>query len=56
MHKDDVELCQNYDICQHLEPIWQDDKGSLKLVMAFEPFTKWGINFMGLVKPTTRYT
>ncbi len=24
--------------------------------MAFEPFMKWGFDFMGLVKPTTRYT
>jgi hypothetical protein len=23
--------------------------------MAFEPFMKWGFDFMGPVKPTTRY-
>ncbi len=24
--------------------------------MAFEPFMKWGFDFMGLIKLTTRYT
>jgi hypothetical protein len=26
-----------------------------KLVMAFEPFMEWGLDFMRLIKPTTRY-
>jgi hypothetical protein len=25
------------------------------MVMAFEPFMKWGLDFMGLVKLTSRY-
>ncbi len=53
MHKD-VELCENYDIYQHLEPIWRSGKRPFKLIMAFEPFMKWSLDFMGLVKPTTR--
>ncbi len=53
MHKDVVELCQNCDICQCLKPI--SGKGPFKLVMAFEPFMQWGLDFMGLVKLTTRY-
>jgi hypothetical protein len=56
MHKDVVELCQNCDICQRLKPIWQSGKRPFKPVTAFEPFIKWGLDFMGLVKPTTRYT
>jgi hypothetical protein len=24
--------------------------------MGFEPFMKWGLDFMGLVKPVVRYT
>jgi hypothetical protein len=55
MHKNVVKLCQNCDIRQHLKPIWRSGKGPLKLVMAFEPFMKWGLDFMGLVKPTARY-
>jgi hypothetical protein len=35
MHKDAVELCQNYDICQRLKPIWRSGKNLLKLIMAF---------------------
>ncbi len=58
MHKDVVELCQNYDICQCLKPKWRSDKEpfEFKPVMAFEPFMKWGLDFMGLVKLATRYT
>jgi hypothetical protein len=55
MHKDVIKLCQNYDICQRLKPIWRSGKGPLLLVMAFEPFMKWGLGFMGLVKSTSRY-
>jgi hypothetical protein len=53
MHKDVVELC---DICQRLKLIWWSGNGPLKLLMTFEPFMKWGFDFMGLVKLTTRYT
>jgi hypothetical protein len=56
MHKDVVELCQNYDICQHLEPISQSGKCPFKPVMAFEPFMKWGLDSMGSIKLATRYT
>jgi hypothetical protein len=56
MHKDVVELCQNCDICQCLEPIRQSGKGPFKLVMGFEPIMKWGLDFMGIVKPVVRYT
>jgi hypothetical protein len=56
MDKDVVELCQNYDICQHLEPIWWSGKGPFKSVMAFEPLMKWGLDFMGLFRSATRYT
>jgi hypothetical protein len=55
MHKDVVDLCQNCNICQHLEPIWQISKRPFKLVMAFEPFRKWGFDFMGLIKLAIRY-
>jgi hypothetical protein len=55
MHKYVVELYQNFDICQCLEPIWQSGKRPFKLVMAFEPFMKWGLDFMGRIKLTARY-
>ncbi len=55
MHKDVIELCQNYDISECLELISQSGKGPLKPIMAFEPFMKWDFDFIGPIKPTSRY-
>ncbi len=32
---------------------WQ---GTTQTIMAYEPFTKWGLDFMGPIKPTTKTT
>jgi hypothetical protein len=50
IHEDDADMCQRCDICQQFEPMWQSGKGPFKLVMAFELFMKWGLNFMGPTK------
>jgi hypothetical protein len=31
-------------------------QGTLKTMMIFKPFIKWGLDFMGLTKPSTNYT
>jgi hypothetical protein len=48
-------MSQTCDICQCLGPLWQSGSGPLKPIMTFEPFMKWGLNYMGPIKPLTRY-
>jgi len=55
LYKDIIEMFQTCDVCQHLGPMWQNGKGPFKLIMAFEPFMKWGIDFMGLIKLVSWY-
>jgi hypothetical protein len=35
--------------------MWRNNKEPLNLVMDVEPFMKWGLDFMGLIKLTTRH-
>jgi hypothetical protein len=56
IHKGVVDLCKRCDICQQLKLLWQSGKGPFRPIMAYEPFMKWGLNFMGPIKPTTKPT
>jgi hypothetical protein len=54
---DVVELCQSYAIIyQWLTPMYKSGKGPLQLVLAFEPFMKWGLDYMGPIKTSSCYT
>jgi hypothetical protein len=36
--------------------MWRSGKGPLQPVMPFEPFMKWGLHFMGPIKPAAKST
>jgi hypothetical protein len=38
------------DICQWLTPMYKSGKGPFQPVLAFEPFMKWGLDYMGPIK------
>jgi hypothetical protein len=40
--------------CQRLTLMWWSNKRPFQPVMAFEPFMKWGLYFMGLIKLVTK--
>jgi len=55
MQKARAKMCQTYEICECLRPLKVMGKSPLHLVMSFEPFMKWCFDFMGPIKPLTRY-
>jgi hypothetical protein len=54
LFKDIHDFCKNYDSCQKIRGF--KTKNLSKLVTTFleEPFMKWGLYFIGLIKPTRR--
>ncbi len=54
LNKNVVEICQTYEICQQLTPMWWSTKKPFKPIMIFEPFMKQGLNFMGPIKLATK--
>jgi len=56
LFKDIHDLCKSYENCQKIRG--QKTKSLAKLVTTLpkKPFMKWGLNFIGLVKPVGRLT
>jgi hypothetical protein len=39
-------MCQTWDICQRLGPLWWSGIGPFKPIFVFELYTKWILDFM----------
>jgi hypothetical protein len=50
MHKDAQQHCQSYDACQWTENLLRTPMAKLITMFLAEPFIKWGLDFIGLIK------
>ncbi len=54
MNQDVHKYCQTYDQCQRTNNLLKQNLEKLVAILSKEPFQKWGLDFIGLVKPTSR--
>ncbi len=56
LYKDVHDYYRSYDACQKTSGLMTQSLAKLVISLLKEPFMKWGFDFVGLIKPTCRYT